>query len=415
MRFLPTDMPLPLSRARRRALILGLSFTQMTAWGTSFYAPSVLGPALGAEIGVSPEVQFGGVTVMLLVSAALSPAAGRYIDRHGARGPAVLGSLLLAAGLVGIAFSAGPLSYLAWWVLAGLATPLCMSNAAFAAVAQAFPGEGRRPITLLMLMSGLSSGIYWPVGGWLLGMLGWRGAFIVFALLNLAVCLPIHALLVRRASDYASAPAVTAASATILPEASHGAAFWLLVVGAGISGLASWGLPLQFIPLFEESGMAAATAVLVASIQSPAGLSARLIDLGLGPRVRAVALVAYAAVVAPLVFIGLWWALQSPPVTIPEIWLAAICVVTYGICTGLISTARATLPLELFGPASYATLLGRLSLWLNVAFALSPLLFATLRRMGGLELALFTGLVLSLIAGIAFARLDQIDRRRFRP
>ncbi len=415
---LPTDLPGPFSQARRRGLIAGLSFTQMTAWGTTFYLPSVVGARLGVDVSASPDWLFGGVTVMLLISAFLSPAIGRHIDAHGARLPMAAGSVLLAAGLVVLSLATGPWSYLAAFAMFGFAVPLAMSNAGFAAVAQASPGEGRKPISLLMLVSGLASGVYWPITGLLEAELGWRGTALVFAGLHLFVCLPLHLALVRRPAMRAALPVDMPADSDVsppraqplLPEHKRMGFIWI-VLGAGVSGLASWGMPLQFIPMFESAGLATAAAIALASLQSPASMAARALDIALAGRVSAVRLVVIAALGMPVVTLGLALALKGA-VTPNEVGMIGLCIALYGVFAGLISMARSTLPLELFGAQGYATLLGRMSFFLNILFALSPLVFAWLRHAGGPQAVLLAGFAMSALAALAFIRLERLASAR---
>ena len=79
----------------------------MIGWGSTYYVPAVLAPALRRDLGLSQEVVFSGVTVMLSVAAAIAPFAGRVMERRGARGPLVLGSLMIAAALVELSFAQG--------------------------------------------------------------------------------------------------------------------------------------------------------------------------------------------------------------------------------------------------------------------------------------------------------------------
>ncbi len=63
----------------------GLGFTQIVGWGTTYLMPSVLGRELQQALGISPELVFGGITVMFGIGAFLSPKIGRMVDRAGAR------------------------------------------------------------------------------------------------------------------------------------------------------------------------------------------------------------------------------------------------------------------------------------------------------------------------------------------
>ena len=65
--------------------ILGLGFTQIVGWGTTFLMPSVLGRRMEDALGIPSEIVFSGITVMFAVGAILAPRIGRLIDRTGAR------------------------------------------------------------------------------------------------------------------------------------------------------------------------------------------------------------------------------------------------------------------------------------------------------------------------------------------
>ena len=67
----------------------------------------------------------------------------------------------------------------------------------------------------------------------------------------------------------------------------------------------------------------------------------------------------------------------------------------YGAGNGIGSIAKGTLPLALFGPDGYASLMGRLAMPSLLAQALSPLLGAVLMEWSGTRAAL------GVLAGIA--------------
>ena len=62
----------------RRATAV-LAVTQIIGWGTTFYLPGVLSRTMAADIGVSQEFIFGGVTIMLVVSGLISPTLGHKL------------------------------------------------------------------------------------------------------------------------------------------------------------------------------------------------------------------------------------------------------------------------------------------------------------------------------------------------
>ena len=89
-------------------------------------APSVAQPA-AADLGESPVAVLGAFSWSLLVTAALSPRVGKWIDARGGR-PALLSSIaVVAAGQALLAWAPGlAASYLAWTVVGiGMSIAMC--------------------------------------------------------------------------------------------------------------------------------------------------------------------------------------------------------------------------------------------------------------------------------------------------
>ena len=92
--------------------VVALGFTQIIAWGTTLYALGVLGKPIAADTGWSQSLVFGGLTIALLVSSAVSTTVGRLIDSRGGRLVMSVGSILAAVGLVALAQVTHPYAYL---------------------------------------------------------------------------------------------------------------------------------------------------------------------------------------------------------------------------------------------------------------------------------------------------------------
>src|SRR5262249_19518744 len=82
---------------RMLSAVLALGITQITAWGTSYYCLGVLAAPIARDTGWSRGFVFLGFTVALLAMGLVSGAAGRAIDRYGARAVMTLGTLLVSA------------------------------------------------------------------------------------------------------------------------------------------------------------------------------------------------------------------------------------------------------------------------------------------------------------------------------
>src|SRR5207247_1196141 len=171
---------------------VALGITQITAWGTSYYCLGVLAGPIGRDTGWSRGFIFLGFTVALLVMGLVSRTVGRTIDRHGARAVMTLGTVLVSTGLFALAHARNETAYLAVWAFLGLGMRLCLYDAAFAALVQVAPSRGRTAISYLTLFGAFASSVFWMVGHALNERVGWRQTLVLFAIINLAVCLPLH-------------------------------------------------------------------------------------------------------------------------------------------------------------------------------------------------------------------------------
>src|SRR5205807_9467998 len=68
----------------------------------------------------------------------------------------------------------------------------------FVVVANWFHRRRGAALAVLTLLGGLASPIYIPLAGVLVALLGWRGTVVVMGVTQLAVALPLHAVVVRR-------------------------------------------------------------------------------------------------------------------------------------------------------------------------------------------------------------------------
>lgn len=381
-------------------LISGLALTRIIGWGSTYYAPSVLASYLARDIGLSGEVVFGGITILLVVGAAVAPAIGRHLDSYGTRRSMCVGAVICALGLALLSFAQGPLSYLATWLVIGIGHAMTLANVGSVTVAQLVGERTRRTLGLMMLVTGLASSVFWPLTAGLSATFGWRWTLLIFAAIQIVVVLPIHLMIpARRVKLPAPAQsAVRAAEEGRVPPEHRRPIFWLVAAAFSASGLVSWGLPLHLIGMMQGSGLSQATAVAIATLNGPATLVARLADVLAGEKrpVERVALVGLMC--GPLACLLLALAPGSAPVAV-----AFACI--YSAAMGVISVARATLPLALFGRRAFATMLGRLTVPQNLAFATAPLLYAVMIERFGVSVTLVISAVIQSLAFLAMLAL----------
>ena len=156
--------------SRRTVICLGTA--QLIAWGTSYYLIGVFGEHIAATSGWSRGFTYGGFSVGLLVMGFASAWAGRAVDRHGGLPVLASGSLLNAAGCLGLAYAHHPAVYCLAWIVLGLSMRLTLYDAAFAALARIGGAGARRAMAQITLLGGLASTTFWPLGNALIAWLG---------------------------------------------------------------------------------------------------------------------------------------------------------------------------------------------------------------------------------------------------
>ncbi|PTM41859.1 MFS transporter [Bosea sp. 124] len=385
-------------------LICGLVVTRIIGWGTTFYAPSVLARDIGRDLGLDITVLFGGITILLVTGAALAPAVGRHLDREGTRRAMCIGAVVCAIGLALLGAAQGPVSYLASWVVIGVGHAFSLANVGSVTVAQLMGSRTRRVLGLMMLATGLSSSVFWPLAALLSEAWGWRATWLIFAAMQIVIVLPIYAAVPRRHRPDAEIAKAVPPGAELeadrerVPPQHRRAAFWLVAVVFSASGLVSWGLPLHLIDLLHNSGIGQAEAVGIAALSGPATLLARLVDAMIGERLPVERTALAGLMLGPLSCFLL--------VLGPGSQVAAVAfVLCFSGAMGVISVARATLPLALFGRRGFATMMGRLTVPQNLAFAAAPLLFAVMIEQFGRDVALIASAAIQVFALLAMAAL----------
>ncbi|MCC7346420.1 MAG: MFS transporter [Variibacter sp.] len=338
-----------------------------------------MAPLIAAERGWSVAFTMGGYSLGMLVAGLTSRFVGSFIDRFGGHVVMPAGSLLGAAGLVLIGPASHPLAYLAVWVLLGVAMAASLYDPAFATLGRIFGAAARRPITALTLIGGFASTVSWPVTQVLINAVGWRSSYLFYAALLALVAAPLHAFALPRARAPAepappAAAGTQAAAPAVLPP--HGRAFLFVVLAFAIYAFVPSGLLAHLIPMFGRMGLDPTTAVAIGALFGPAQVAARLCEFLFARNMHPLA-IARAAVAILLVAFALLAAVGLSAA------VAAIFMLLLGLCNGLMTLARGTVPLALFGAAGYGLLIGRIAGPALVVQSAAPLVVAFVAERGG--------------------------------
>ena len=353
--------------------VVALGITQITAWGTSYYCLGVLAGPISQDTGWSRGFVFLGFTVALLVMGLVSSAVGRAIDRHGGRAVMTLGTVLVSAGLFALAHVRSEPAYLAVWAFLGLGMRLCLYDAAFAALVQVAPSRGRKAISYLTLFGAFASSVFWVVGHALNEQVGWRQTLVLFALINLVVCLPLHWLgLARRETAEAAAPAGAAAADVDGPPLegrARSVAIVLFALIMSLNGFVFGVISVQLVPLLEAAGLVTAAAVWVASLKGVAQFGGRVVEIVFARNLRAITVGRIAVGVLPPSLLLLLAGTGSLP-------LIVAFTLLMGASQGVITIVRGAVPLVLFGAKGYGAVLGVIATPILVVNAAAPAVFA---------------------------------------
>ena len=330
---------------------------------------------------------FGIFSASLLLSGLLGPAAGRMIDRHGGRDVLACTNLVFAAGLGLLAAASGGIGLALAWMVIGVGMGFGLYEAAFATVAGLYGRDARNAITGITLFAGFASTVGWPASTLFMHGVGWRGACLIWAALHLLLGLPLNRLLVpkvkARVVETAAVEVVEAVPWTMIVLACVFAASWFVATA----------MAAHLPRLLQALGATPAAAVTAAALVGPAQVGARLIEFGFLRRV------------SPLVSARLATALHPIAAAILAIFgapAAVLFTLLHGGGNGMMTIARGTLPLALFGATGYGLRTGLLAAPARILQGGAPVLFSLVLDRGGPGYAL---LLSGSLTGVAFLAL----------
>lgn len=386
MRFLKSD-------SRLIGVLLVLAITQLIGWGT-IGLPAVVGRDLGADLGLSLPAVFAGSSVLYVTMGLCAPWLAKAFARHGARKVMMAGTIVSVPGYIVLFFAREPMLYFAGWVILGMGGSATLSTGAYIMLNEVAGRGAKNAIGGLMLVTGLSSSIFWPTTSFLSAWLGWRGTCLVYAAMMLAINLPLYAFLAprRKIATDDGGEAVKAAP----PPAIARSTFGLVVCVITMNAFVNFGISAILIELLRAEGLAPAQALAFGSMLGVIQVSARGLDfLGSG-RWDGITTGLVAGTALPVAMVLL---MLSEGAT----WAVATFILLYGAGSGAMAVARATIPLVFYDQAEFAKAMSMIALPLNLASAISPPLLAGLltqfgsRGALGLTLAFSCATVLILI------------------
>jgi hypothetical protein len=345
------------------AVVIGLGTTQTIAWASSYYLPAVLAAPIARDLDLSPTYVFASLSGALVLSGLLGPRVGHAIDGFGGRGLLASSNVVFAAGLLLLSGAHGAALLIAAWMLLGIGMGLGLYEAAFAALTRIYGTGARRSITGITLIAGFASTVGWPLTTWLDAEYGWRTACQVWAVIHVCLALPLNLALPRATPlDQVSQPA---SGASLHPSGqSEKFAMGVLAYMFAAASFVSSGVSAILPSMLVAFGATPAQALLAGTLVGPAQVGARLLEAGFLARFHPLLSARLAMLLNP---IGVVTLIAGGSLFAP------VFAVLYGAGNGIITIARGTLPLVLFGPVGFGKRVGMISLPSRLTGAAAPL------------------------------------------
>jgi MFS family permease len=377
---------------RQVPLIVALGTTQTLAWASSYYLPAILADPIARDLGVSPNWIFAAFSGSLVISAMLGPRVGRQIDLVGGRSVLSASNLTLAAGLtlLGATYSI-PVLVIAWLLL-GVGMGLGLYDAAFAALGRIYGEAARRSITGITLIAGFASTVGWPLTAWGLETIGWRNTCFAWALAHILIGLPINLFML---------PAVKGAKAAVAAAVKPHIPIDRTMVLLAFTFAAAWsvtGAMAAHMPrILEAAGATTLQAVTAGALFGPAQVLARIIEASFLSRYHPLLSTRLACLTHPI---------GAAILALAGGGASSVFAIFFGLGNGILTIARGTLPLAIFGPQNYGYRLGIIGAPARMAQAAAPLVFGLLIDTMGSRILIVSS-ALSLLALLALSLLPD--------
>jgi MFS transporter len=369
---------------RRLPLILALGTTQTLAWASSVYLPAILADPMAHDLGISANWVFGAYSGALVIAGLLGPRIGRQIDRVGGRPVLSISNLTLAGGLALLGFTYSIPMLIAAWLLLGIGMGYGLYDAAFGALGRIYGEAARGPITGITLIAGFASTVGWPLTAYGLACLAWAAAHIVIGLpLNLLMLPPVPAT-------------KAAAQAEAKPHIPIDRTMVLLALAFALAWIVTSAMAAHFPRILEAAGATPVEAIAAGALIGPAQVFARMMEASFLKRYHPIVSARLACLMHPL---------GAGILALTGGAAASVFAIFHGAGNGVITIARGTLPLAIFGPKNYGYRLGLIGAPARMAQAIAPLLFGFLiDAMGSRILIVSSALSLAAVAALLLLR-----------
>jgi predicted MFS family arabinose efflux permease len=349
---------------RQLRVVLSLGTTQTLAWASSYYLPAILADPIAHDLGISSNWFFAAFSGSLVISGLLGPRVGRQIDRVGGRQVLSSSNVILAGGLALLGASTSIWMMVAAWLLLGVGMGLGLYDAAFGALGRIYGDNARKAITGITLIAGFASTVGWPLSSFGLDAIGWRGTCFAWAAAHMLIGLPLNMFFLPK-----TVPLRQTSGPVVKPHIPIDRTMILLSFAFAAAWTVTSAMAAHLPRIVEAFGATPAQAVFAGVMIGPAQVAARVLEASTLSRFHPLFSTRLACITHPIgaCVIGVFGG-----------GAAAAFALLHGAGNGILTIARGTLPLAIFGPENYAYRLGLIGAPSRICQALAPLAFGLL-------------------------------------
>ena len=381
---------------RHYPLIVALGTTQTLAWASSYYLPAILADPIAHDLGVSANWVFAAFSASAVISAVLGPRVGRQIDLIGGRPVLTISNLTMAAGLVLLGLTNSIPLLFAAWLLLGIGMGYGLYDAAFGALGRIFGEAARGPITGITLIAGFASTVGWPLTALGLSHIGWRDTCFAWAAAHILIGLPLNFFMLPPVPG-----AKIAAATATKPHVAIDRTMILLAFTFAAAWTVTGAMAAHFPRILEAAGASPVEAIAAGALIGPAQVGARIVEASVLKRYHPIVSTRLACLMHPL---------GALIVAMTGGGAASLFAIFHGAGNGVLTIARGTLPLAIFGPQNYGYRLGLVGAPARLAQAAAPLAFGLLLNVMGSRILIVSS-ALSLAAFGALLLLRPKSRQ----
>lgn len=368
---------------------------QLLHFGLFQQAYSVYVPVLVDTMGWSAASLGLVFALHQAVAGAIGPVQGRALSRWGAARLATIGTVILAAAMIGLSLATDVLVFGAWFVLGALGQYLAGFLTLTTCVVTWFGRASAWPLSLMQ--TGLSfAGLVVPIVALAISSFGWRSVLLVSALVIAATGIPLARHLTTGPNRPSAAVASSGGVERAYREAVTSTAFWAIASGHALALAVVHGVNVYFVLYVTARGVPLPVAASMVALSTLAMLAGQLSGGVLGVRYTSRWLAAGCMALHAIALMFL--------VSLPSAAVIAPFAVLHGFAWGVRGPIMQAMRVEYFGTDAFPRVMGTSLMIATVGAVIGPYAVGVAADLGlGFDGA-FTALgAVAVLGAVAFA------------